>query len=68
MRNGMVTRLLQIQGAANATVVQKQYAHREFGSLMVNQFEVDNSKSSVDLEIHFQVDKASVKTVDIDLK
>ena len=68
MRNGMVTKLLQLQGAANATVVQKLYAHREFTSLMVNQFEVDNSKSKVDLEIHFQVEKASAKTVDIDLK
>jgi len=53
MRNGMVTKLLQVKGYPNSTVIQKQYAHREFSSLMVNQFEVDNSKSSVDIQIHF---------------
>jgi len=68
MRNGMVTKLWQVKGSPNSTVIQKQYAHREFSSLMVNQFEVDNSKSSIDIQIHFQTDKASAKTVDIDFK
>jgi len=35
---------------------------------MVNQFEVDNSKSSLDIQIHFEADKASAKTVDIDFR
>lgn len=49
-------------------MTQKQYAHREFSSLMVNQFEVDNSKSSLDIQIHFEADRASAKTVDIDFR